>query len=90
MVSFRLSAADYTTAEKSCYQHGIRSVSTLARNATLAFIHPGGSPIQTDSKVLNKLQLEVATLRTEVNEITRFLAGLNVGAANAKADKKKL
>ncbi len=38
MISFRLSESEYVCAQRCCPAHGVRSVSTLARNATIGIL----------------------------------------------------
>ena len=71
MVSFRLSGAEYAAAEKSCTQHGVRSVSSLARDATLRLTGSmNRGPSGANGEILLDLQRQILDLRAELSRFT--------------------
>jgi hypothetical protein len=71
MVSFRLSGAEYAAAEMSCQQHGVRSVSSLARDATLRAARAHREKILvSESEILLQLQHQILTLRTQLDQLS--------------------
>ena len=70
MVSFRLSQPEYAAASLSCSQHGVRSVSSLARDAVLRLTNNTrhGLP-STEAEVLIHLQHQVLTLCAEIEKL---------------------
>ncbi len=70
MVSFRLSAAEYAAAEMCCPGKRVRSVSSLARAATLHFISEQAVP---EGDILLQLQHQVLCLRAEVDRISELV-----------------
>ena len=87
MVSFRLSGAEYAAAEMSCQQHGVRSVSSLARDATLrAARTQREKSVVSEPEILLQLQHQILTLRTQLDQ----LSGLVVRPAASQADSHSL
>jgi hypothetical protein len=66
MISFRLTADEYSEAVNRCQQNGYRSVCTLARTATL-----GVAPTSEVNKV-QELR-EIAEMRTQMSEMRKDL-----------------
>ena len=70
MVSFRLSGPEYALAELSCFKHGVRSVSSLARDAVLNLMNGGKREYSAaDAEILIQLQHQVLTLRAELDKL---------------------
>jgi hypothetical protein len=75
MVSFRLSRAEYAAAEISCTRNGVRSVSSLARDAVLNLSAAAPRPHgPADLEILLQLQHQILTLRAEVDRLTSVVA----------------
>jgi hypothetical protein len=88
MVSFRLSAFEFTSAQADCERRGVRSVSGLARRALLGFIAPqqsdpysalvGDVPVElagdlpVDLKV-ERLCIEISDLRAQLDRLRQTL-----------------
>ena len=77
MISFRLSESEYSNAERCCPAHGVRSVSTFARDATLGLMRNPylGRPQLTpdNEEILLQLQHQVLCLRAELDRIAGLL-----------------
>lgn len=74
MVSFRLSGVEYAAAQKSCSEHGVRSVSSLARDATLRVAKPELTRSGTaEAEILLQLQHQVLWLRAEMDKLSSRL-----------------
>lgn len=90
MVSFRLSGVEYAAAERSCSQNGVRSVSSLARDATLRMARAERSASDrsasersasawslanpAESEILIQLQHQVLCLRAELDKLNARIA----------------
>ncbi len=73
MISFRLTADEYTDAMNRCAQHGYRSVSALARTATLG-VAPGEalkSAVNADDFV--EMQDQIFRLRNDLDRISALI-----------------
>ena len=77
MISFRMSESEYLYAERCCPAHGVRSVSTFARNATLDLMrnpYPSRPQLTPDNEeLLLTLQHQVLCLRAELDRISGLL-----------------
>jgi hypothetical protein len=81
MVSFRLSGSEYAAAEITCRQQGVRSVSSLARDATLKISRAHrGNRLVSDPEILVLLQHQVRALRAQIDQIWGVL-GIKPAAA---------
>ena len=73
MISFRLTADEYTDAMNRCAKHGFRSVSALARTATLG-VAPGEAPksaVNADDFL--DMQDQIFRLRNDLDRISALL-----------------
>lgn len=73
MISFRLTADEYTDAMNRCQQHGYRSVSALARTATL-----GAAPDEAQKPAVNAdefldMQDQIFRLRNDLDRISALI-----------------
>ncbi len=77
MISFRMSETEYLYAERCCPAHGVRSVSTFARNATIGVMRNPylGRPQLTpeNEELLLTLQHQVLCLRAELDRLAGLL-----------------
>lgn len=75
MISFRLTADEYTEAVNRCQQSGYRSVSTLARTATLGVVPNPGVKRDQEACIISDMRAKISELRTDLDLILTIVAG---------------
>ncbi len=68
MVSFRLSPEEYLRFREACTNHGVRSVSELARTAMQSLVSMEGIPVSLQDQV-KELRDRLAQLSGEVQRL---------------------
>ena len=74
MVSFRLSAAEYSSAEEVCRAQGYRSLSLFARSAIMAFIPNGQNNGHSPTLSLQELRDRVEFLAAELQRLSECIS----------------
>ena len=74
MISFRLTSGEYSEAEDRCRQNGYRSVSTLARLATLGVIPSMATIEGQEIRVITEMQAKMSEMRTDLDSIRTMFA----------------
>jgi hypothetical protein len=88
MVSFRLSRVEYAAAEISCRRMGVRSVSSLAREAVLDVTKATGeSHAVSGDKILLQLQHEILSLRVELNKINDLITPVRCSDQSGREER---
>jgi hypothetical protein len=85
MISFRLSADEYSEAMRCCQEQGIRSVSALARAATLHAIPSCAAKPIIDPEDFLAMQEQIHLLRSELSRISGLIPAPRPNAASANA-----
>jgi hypothetical protein len=75
MISFRLTADEYTEALNRCQQNGYRSVSTLARTATLGVVPTSAVSEGQEIRVIAEMQAKMSEMRTDLDLVLTVFAG---------------
>jgi len=75
MVSFRLTADEYTEAVNRCEQNGYRSVSTLARTATLGVAPSSEVKEGQELRAIAEMRAKMSKMRTDLDLILTMFAG---------------
>jgi hypothetical protein len=73
MISFRLTADEYTDAMNRCAQHGFRSVSALARTATLGVASGEAQKPAVNADEFLDMQDQIFRLRNDLDRISALL-----------------
>lgn len=82
IVSFRLSASEYSEAEQVCRAHGYSSLSLFARSAIMAFL---SSPTnaRTHESEINELRERIDVIAAEVLRISEQIRNEHARAGAA-------
>jgi hypothetical protein len=72
MVSFRLSLAEYEAARRRCEESGVRSVSSLARTATLGLL-PSFLGKPPENSKFEYLEEQIYKLRGEIERLSGLI-----------------
>jgi hypothetical protein len=75
MISFRLTADEYTEAVNRCQQNGYRSVSALARTATLGVVPTSEVKEGKKIRLIAEMRAKMSEMRTDIDLILTMFAG---------------
>ena len=82
MISFRLSNEEYERATKCCAEQGHRSVSALARSATLHALPDGNSWSSVSPGAIVEMRDEIYRIRAERDRINGLIPQLQASSAS--------
>ena len=77
MISFRLTAKEYTDAVKRCEENGHRSVSALARIATLGAAPSSQGQEDFETRELAHIRARMSQMQTDLDLVLTMFAGKN-------------